>query len=43
MNSRRKLLVVFGASVLIAPLSSFAQQKGKVWHIGFLSLSARKP
>lgn len=36
MNNRRKLLVVLGASAFAAPLVSFAQQKGKVWRIGFL-------
>jgi putative ABC transport system substrate-binding protein len=37
MNHRRKLLIALGAGVLAAPLGSNAQQKGKVWHIGFLS------
>ena len=36
MNNRRKLLVALGAGALAAPLTSFAQQKGKVWRIGFL-------
>jgi putative ABC transport system substrate-binding protein len=36
MINRRKLLITFGASALIAPLGSFAQQQGKVWRIGFL-------
>ncbi len=36
MNIRRKLLVALGAGALAAPLTSFAQQKGKVWRIGFL-------
>ena len=36
MNNRRKLLVAFAASVLAAPLAALAQQKGKVWRIGFL-------
>lgn len=36
MNNRRKLLVVLGASAFAAPLAAFAQQKGKVWRIGFL-------
>jgi len=34
MNNRRKLLIALGAGALAAPLSSFAQQKGKVWRIG---------
>ena len=36
MNTRRKLLVALGASVLAAPLRPLAQQQGKVWRIGFL-------
>src|SRR4051812_21323498 len=36
MNNRRKLLIALGAGALSAPLASFAQQKGKVWRIGFL-------
>ena len=36
MNNRRKLVIALGASALTAPLSSFAQQQGKVWRIGFL-------
>jgi putative ABC transport system substrate-binding protein len=36
MNNRRKLLVALGAGALAAPLRSFAQQKGKVWRIGYL-------
>ena len=41
MNSRRKLLVVLGAGALAVPLSSFAQQQGKVWRVGFLSARRR--
>ena len=33
MKTRRRLLIVLGASALAAPLSSFAQQQGKVWRI----------
>ncbi len=40
MNTRRKLLVALGASALVAPFTSFAQQQGKVWRIGFLSTRA---
>jgi len=40
MNNRRKLLIALGAGALAAPLTSFAQQKGKVWRIGFLSAAA---
>ena len=36
MNDRRKLLVALGASVIAAPLGSFAQQPIKVRRIGFL-------
>jgi len=39
MNNRRKLIVALGAGALAAPLSSFAQQQGKVWRIGFLGAS----
>jgi putative ABC transport system substrate-binding protein len=38
MTTRRQLLIVLGASALIAPLHSFAQQQGKVWRVGFLAL-----
>jgi putative ABC transport system substrate-binding protein len=41
MNNRRKLLVALGAGALAAPLSSFAQQQGKVWRIGYLSQNVR--
>ena len=33
---RRQFLIVLGACVLAAPLAAFAQQKGKVWRVGFL-------
>ena len=42
MNRRRKLLIAFGASVLAAPLASLAQQKDKVWRIGFLYNGSRQ-
>ena len=42
MNHRRKLLVALGASALAAPLRTFAQQKGKVWRIGFLYYGSRQ-
>ena len=41
MTTRRELLVMLGASALTAPLSSFAQQQGKVWRVGLLSGSSR--
>jgi putative ABC transport system substrate-binding protein len=37
MNNRRKLIVALGMGALATPFSSFAQQQGKVWRIGFLS------
>jgi putative ABC transport system substrate-binding protein len=42
MNNRRKLLIALGACALTAPLHTFAQQQGKVWHVGFLALSNRE-
>jgi hypothetical protein len=41
MNKRRKLLVALGASAFAAPFNSIAQQQGKVWRVGFLSLQSR--
>jgi putative ABC transport system substrate-binding protein len=41
MNNRRKLLVALGAGALAAPFSSFAQQQGKVWRVGFLAQRSR--
>lgn len=38
MNKRRKLVIALGAGALAAPFGSFAQQQGKVWHIGFLAM-----
>jgi putative ABC transport system substrate-binding protein len=40
VNNRRKLLVALGAGALAAPLTSFAQQKAKVWRIGFLGTAS---
>jgi len=37
MNARRDFLIALGAGALAAPLASYAQQKGKVWHIAFLT------
>ena len=39
-STRRQLLIAIGASAL-APLASFAQQRGKLWRIGFLLAGAR--
>jgi putative ABC transport system substrate-binding protein len=36
MNNRRKLMIALGAHALAAPLSSFAQEPGKLWRIGIL-------
>ena len=41
MNNRRKLVIALGAGALTAPFSSFAQQQGKVWRVGFLASRAR--
>ena len=41
MVTRRKLLVALGAA-LAAPLASFAQQKARVWRIGFLYAGSRQ-
>ena len=40
MNNRRKLIVAFGAGVLAVPFASFAQQRGKVWRVGFLGVES---
>ncbi len=37
MLIRRKIVIALGASALVSPLSSFAQQQGKVWRVGFLA------
>ena len=39
MNNRRKIIIGLGASALTAPFGSFAQQRGKIWRIGFLGAS----
>src|SRR5882757_3268663 len=36
MNNRRKLVIALGVSVLAVPLTSFAQERGKLWRIGIL-------
>lgn len=40
MIARRKLLIAFGAGGLVAPLSCFAQQKDRVWRIGYVGLAS---
>ena len=34
MSTRRKLVIALGAGALVAPLTPFSQQPGKVWRIG---------
>jgi putative tryptophan/tyrosine transport system substrate-binding protein len=43
MNNRRKLVIALGAGALAASFGSLAQQKGRVWRVGFLSTSNRPP
>jgi len=43
MNKRRKLVVAFGAGAAVSPFSSFAQQQGKVWRVGFVSGRRSRP
>jgi putative ABC transport system substrate-binding protein len=40
MNKRRELITALGASALVAPLASFAQQQGKVWRVGVLDTTS---
>ena len=42
MNTRRRIVLVLGASALAAPFASFAQQPGKVWRIGQLEYGSRQ-
>jgi putative ABC transport system substrate-binding protein len=35
--TRRRIIIALGATALAAPFASYAQQKGKVWRIGFLT------
>ena len=39
MIARRRIIAALGASVLAAPLRSFAQQRNKLWRIGFLGVA----
>jgi len=41
LNKRRNLVIALGASVVLLPLLSLAQQPAKVWRVGFLSQRAR--
>jgi putative ABC transport system substrate-binding protein len=36
MITRREILIALGAGALAAPLASFAQQRGKVWRVGYV-------
>jgi putative tryptophan/tyrosine transport system substrate-binding protein len=36
-SRRRWLQVTLSATILLAPLTAFAQDRGRVWHVGFLS------
>jgi len=40
-STRRDLIIALAAVALGAPLAAFAQQKGKVWRIGFLHAVSR--
>jgi putative ABC transport system substrate-binding protein len=40
MNKRRELIIALGASALVAPLGSFAQQQGRVWRVGMLETTS---
>jgi putative ABC transport system substrate-binding protein len=41
LNNRRKLIIALGAGSLVSPFATFAQQQGKVWRVGFLSVASR--
>lgn len=41
MNTRRELVIAFGAGALTVSLGSFAQQERKIWRVGFLASSSR--
>ena len=40
MNNRRKLVIALGAGAFAAPFGLFAQQQGKVWRVGLLTLTS---
>jgi putative ABC transport system substrate-binding protein len=42
MNNRREFLFALGASALVAPLGSFAQQQDRVWRVGFFYFGTRQ-
>jgi putative ABC transport system substrate-binding protein len=39
MNRRREIVIALSAGALAVPLGAFAQQKDKIWRVGFLSPS----
>src|SRR5512143_1800677 len=43
MNKRRELLIALGASALVVPLGSSAQQQGRVWRVGYMALPTSTP
>ena len=36
MKTRREMIIMLGAGALAVPLACIAQQKNKIWRIGFL-------
>ena len=40
MIARRKLLIAWGLGAVTLPLTSFAQEKAKIWRIGFLGTTS---
>ena len=42
MNTRRKLAIVLGVSILATPPFTLAQSQGKVWRLGYLDLGSRR-
>jgi putative ABC transport system substrate-binding protein len=40
MNRRESIIAVVALGAAASPIVSFAQQQGRVWHVGFLSLSS---
>ena len=42
MTTRRELLLAPGVAMLVAPFAVLAQQKGKVWRIGYLDAGPRQ-
>ena len=41
MNRRDTILALFALGTAVGPVASFAQQRGKVWRIGFLAGASR--